>query len=169
MAKGMHHVAYRCADADATIDFYTRLLGLPLGHALFNDRVPSTQKLNPHLHIFFELDDGSYLAFFELPLEPAASKDPNTPDWVQHLALEVADQATLLASKARLRDGGVEVIGPIDHGFCQSIYFFDPSGHRMELTTRTEPPGALEKFRAHAPEVLQQWRERKARGWETAA
>ncbi|MDR3532743.1 MAG: VOC family protein [Rhodopila sp.] len=165
MPKGLHHVAYRCADADATIDFYTRLVGMPFAHALFNDRVPSTQELSPHLHIFFEMEDGSYLAFFELPLAPPQSMDPNTPDWVQHLALEVADDEALLSTKARLEGAGVEVVGPTDHGFCKSIYFFDPSGHRMELSVRHDSPEAIERFRAEAPAVLAQWHERKQRGW----
>ena len=169
MPKGLHHVAYRCTDASATIDFYTKLLGMPFAHALFNDRVPSTQQLNPHLHIFFAMDDGSYLAFFELPLSPAASKDPNTPDWVQHLALEVPNEAALRDAKARLEANGVSVVGPTDHGFCKSIYFFDPSGHRMELTVRCDSPETLAEFRQHAPEVIRQWQERKARGWDHAA
>lgn len=168
MPKGLHHVAYRCIDSDATIDFYTRLMGMKFAHALFNDRVPSTKALNPHLHIFFEMDDGSYLAFFELPLAPAPEKDPNTPDWVQHLALEVASETALLEGKARLEGGGVSVIGPIDHGFCKSIYFFDPNGHRMELTSRCDSPEALAEFHANAPNVMNEWHERKARGWSEA-
>ena len=44
----------------------------------------------------------------------------------------------LLAAKKRLQDMGVEVLGPADHRICQSIYFHDPSGHRLELAFPTD-------------------------------
>jgi glyoxylase I family protein len=99
MLEGLHHVAYRCLDAVETVDFYTNVIGLKFAHAISQDRVPSTQEFSPHLHIFFELGDGSYLAFFELAKAPR---------------------------KRRLTERGIEVVGPTDHGFCKSIYFFDP-------------------------------------------
>jgi catechol-2,3-dioxygenase len=116
------------------------------------------------LHIFFELGDGSYLAFFELAKAPLPQRDPNTPDWVQHLALEVKDETTLLEGKRRLIERGIDVVGPTDHGFCKSIYFFDPSGHRMEMTAKTEKPGDRDHFAQAAPAVLSEWEARKKQG-----
>ncbi len=107
------------------------------------------------------MGDGSYIAFFELAAAPPAQKDPNTPDWVQHLALEVDDVADLLASKSRLQAAGLHVVGPTDHGFCQSIYFFDPSGHRLELTARSEQPEQRDHFAAAAQITLAAWQARK--------
>jgi catechol 2,3-dioxygenase-like lactoylglutathione lyase family enzyme len=164
MLKKLHHVAYRCADARATVEFYTKLLGLRFTHALSNDRVPSTQLWSPHLHIFFQMEDESCIAFFEVPCSAPAQKDPNTPDWVQHLALEVADEATLLAARKRLEDAGVEVVGVTDHGFCESIYFFDPSGHRLELTIRTDTPTQNREHAEGARAGLANWEGRKQRG-----
>ena len=164
MLERLHHVAYRCLDAAETVDFYTNVIGLRFAHAISNDRVPSTQEFSPHLHIFFELGDGSYLAFFELAKAPLPQKDPNTPDWVQHLALEVKDEATLLEGKRRLEARGIDVVGPTDHGFCQSIYFFDPSGHRMEMTAKVEKPGDREMFAQDAPAILARWETRKQKG-----
>ena len=51
MLKKLHHVAYRCADAQKTVDFYTKMLGLKFAHALSNDRVPSTQAWLSLIHI----------------------------------------------------------------------------------------------------------------------
>ncbi|MEO8713533.1 MAG: VOC family protein [Acetobacteraceae bacterium] len=160
LLQKLHHVAYRCADAGKTVAFYTNVLGLRFAHALTAEEVPSLKQHNPHIHVFFEMEDGSNIAFFEVPLAPPAKPDPNTPVWVQHLALEVKDEAALAEGKRRLDDAGVSVIGPIDHGFCKSIYFFDPSGHRLEMTARTEAPGAGEEFEAHAMDVLKGWQAR---------
>ncbi len=160
MLQKLHHVAYRCADAGETVEFYTKVLGLSFAHALTNDYVPSIKEYSPHIHIFFEMADGSYIAFFEVPKSPAQQKDPNTPEWVQHLALEVADEAALLEGKRRLEAAGVAVVGPVDHHFCKSIYFFDPSGHRLEMSIRTEAPGEMERNRSAAMDVLRGWQRR---------
>jgi catechol 2,3-dioxygenase-like lactoylglutathione lyase family enzyme len=162
MLKKLHHVAYRCKDAAETVDFYTNVLGLKFSHAIAQDRVPSTQAWNPHLHVFFEMEDKSSIAFFELPDLPPMQPDPNTPNWVQHLALEVKDMDTMQEGVRRLRDRGVAVIGPIDHHFCQSVYFFDPSGHRLEMTVRTETNGDQERFATQARVTLADWQARKA-------
>ena len=102
MLQKLHHVAYRCRDAAETVEFYTKVIGLKFAHAITNDHVPSTKAHNPHIHIFFEMADGGFIAFFEVPKSPPAQKDPNTPDWVQHLALEVKDEKTLLEGRKRL-------------------------------------------------------------------
>src|SRR3546814_5972920 len=85
--------------------------------------------------------------------------DPNTPPWVQHLALEVEDAEALNQAVKRLQDYGVQVIGPVDHHIFQSIYFHDPDGHRVELTYRTETPEALKQLSDVAEPMLQEWAE----------
>ena len=82
-------------------------------------------------------------------------RDPNTPAWVQHLALEVPNAATQLAIKARLEAAGVSVIGPKDGHLCVSIYFFDPNGHRLELTNRKVVPDERTERDAHR--ILERW------------
>lgn len=160
MLQKLHHVAYRCANAGETVDFYTKVLGMPLVHALTNDYVPSVKEYSPHIHIFFEMADGSYIAFFEVPKSPAQQKDSNTPEWVQHLALEVKDEAALNEGKRRLDANGIASVGPVDHHFCKSVYFFDPSGHRLEITIRTEAPGEAETHKAEALDVVKKWQKR---------
>jgi hypothetical protein len=41
---------------------------------------------------------------------------------MQHLALDVDTEADLLVTRDRVRSHGHWVKGPIDHGFCKSIY-----------------------------------------------
>ncbi len=159
--QGLHHVAYRCQDAAETTDFYTRYLDLDFTVAIAENEVPSTGEFAPHIHIFFEMGDGSSVAFFELPESPDMKLDPNTPDWVQHLALRVDDMETLDRYKSRLQDGGHDVIGPIDHNFCQSIYFFDPSGHRLELTVDTMTEDLRTQLADMAKPLLGEWSETK--------
>jgi len=155
--QGLHHVAYRCRDANETTAFYRDLLGLELDIALAQNRVPSTGEWSPHIHIFFKLGDGSYVAFFELPESPDMEMDQNTPDWVQHLALRVETMDELTAIKARVKATGIDVVGPTDHKICQSIYFFDPNGHRMEVTVDTMTPAMLAKLNSSAETVLEDW------------
>lgn len=124
--------------------FYEGLLGLPLAAVVTHDRVPSTQESCTYYHIFFELGDGSYLAFFDLLDGKATVPDPQTPGWVNHLALELADIESLRAAHRRLKSAGVEVTEPVDHGWFVSIYFRDPNGIRLELVVRT---ASLEEMR----------------------
>lgn len=158
--KKLHHVAYRCRDAVETRNFYEELLGLRLVASLVQDLVPSLQKDEPHNHIFFELQDGSYIAFFDL-IEDSGPYTPSSHGWAQHLALEVesVDEAARVAQ--RLRTHGVEVIGPVDHHFCSSWYFHDPSGHRLELAVRTDDARMWGELTAEAPAQVERWTVRK--------
>src|SRR5579863_2511457 len=63
----LSHLAYVTQDAEATVDFYTKVLGLEFVLAVIDDKVPSTGAPFPYFHIFFRLGDGSTLAFFEAP------------------------------------------------------------------------------------------------------
>jgi len=160
LIKKLHHAAFRCRDARETVDFYTRVLGLKFAHAMGEDHVPSTGRYSPHVHIFFEMEDGSNIAFFEVPRDEGepSGRDPKTPSWIQHFAFEVASMDVLTAAKADLESKGLEVVGPTNHDdFITSIYFFDPSGHRLELTVRTCPATRYAEFEAEAPEVLALW------------
>ena len=159
--KSLHHVAYRCKDAKKTADFYTRVLGLEYAMAVSEDRVPSTGEEHPYMHIFFRMDDGSYVAFFELPESPEMGRDGNTPLWVQHLALRVPDEETMLRYKKRIESQGVEVLGPVDHTICKSIYFFDPNGHRLELAVDTMTASMKEKLSTVSEAMLEEWSKTK--------
>ena len=97
--KKIHHVAYRCHDAKVTADWYAQMLGIGFTTAFSEDHVPSTGAYDPYMHIFLDCGGGNVIAFFELPNQPAMGRDPNTPEWVQHIAFQVADFDTLLVRK----------------------------------------------------------------------
>lgn len=159
---GLHHFAWRCRDAEETRQFYEDLLGLPLVHVIKKDHVPSTGEYCPYVHIFFRMVDGSCIAFFDLGDGVAATPSPNTPAWVNHIALKVGNRQDLAAMKARLEAHGVEVVGITNHdGYIESIYFFDPNGLRLELTVEVAESGIVESFAEEAHLALEQWSRRK--------
>jgi catechol 2,3-dioxygenase-like lactoylglutathione lyase family enzyme len=157
LLKGIHHVAYRCKDAKATVEFYGDVLGMAFEIAFAEDHVPSTGAYDPYMHVFLDAGGGNVLAFFELPERPPMGADPNTPAWVQHIAFRVADMRTLLEIRDRAVARGLEVTGPTDHGIFTSIYFFDPNGHRVEVAVDTGTPEEIAELKRVAPEMLAEW------------
>lgn len=155
--KRIHHVAYRCNDAMETVDFYQRVLGMEFQIAFAEDRVPSTKEPDPYMHVFLDAGMGNVLAFFELPTRQPMDRDRNTPEWVQHLAFEVENYDALLAAKKQVEAEGIDVVGPTDHGIFQSLYFFDPNGHRLELVANTSSDEQIEELRRVAPAMLEEW------------
>lgn len=155
--KRIHHVAYRCHDARATVEFYQRVLNMDFVLAIAEDQVPSTKAPDPYMHVFLDAGMGNVLAFFELPNSPTMDRDHNTPDWVQHIAFEVEDMAAFEKARERLATAGLEVVGPTNHGIFQSLYFRDPNGHRIELAVNTCSAEEMAELRRVAPAMLEEW------------
>jgi catechol 2,3-dioxygenase-like lactoylglutathione lyase family enzyme len=159
MIKGLHHNAYRCRDSGETRRFYEDFLGLPLAGTLEINETQSGRATHV-LHTFYQLGDGSYLAFFEAPDMPFEFKAQH--DFDLHIALEV-DRTTLEAMFARGRTDGVETRGVSNHGFIDSIYFRDPNGYVIELTCRREGhDSAMDPQRNGARALLDRWQAAKA-------
>ena len=149
--RGVHHLALNTDDMRMTVDFYTRVLGMPLVHAM---KVPPGlgkgpgNRGNPPYeeirHYFFDMGNDSLLAFFEIPrgAEPRVKRD--AIGGMQHLAFAVTAKS-FAAIQKRLREANVAYDGPIDvlPGLV-SIYFFDPNGIRLEACCQ---PKALERPR----------------------
>jgi len=155
--KRIHHVAYRCKDAKETVEFYRRVLGMDFVLAMAEDSVPSTRAPDPYMHVFLDAGMGNVLAFFELPNSPDMGGDPNTPDWVQHIAFELETAAELEQARTSLLNEGLEVVGPTNHGIFRSIYFRDPNGHRIELAVNTGTDEEMSELRRVAPAMLEEW------------
>lgn len=157
----IHHVAYRCKDAKETVEWYERHLGMKFVLAIAENEVPSTKEPDPYMHVFLDAGNGNILAFFELPTRPPMGRDPNTPEWTQHLALKVDSIDTLMATKAKLEADGIKVVGPTDHTLFKSIYFFDPNGHRLELAADCATPEMFSKLDEVKWEMLEEWNRTK--------
>ena len=140
-SRGIHHLALNTEDMKLTIDFWTRVLGMPLVHAL---RVPpgvgtgSGNRGNPPFenlrHYFFDAGGDTLVAFFELPRGSMPAVDRNTVGAMQHCSFTTT-KAQFDVLHQRLQDEGVPIIGPIPVGAqTWSIYFFDPNGIRLEYS-----------------------------------
>src|SRR5471030_2590461 len=104
MLRKLHHNAYRCRDSEQTRQFYEDFLGLPLTGTLEIKETKSGRKTDT-LHTFYELGDGSYVAFFEAPDMPFEFKAQH--DYDLHIALEV-DPQTLQQMLANGKRAGIE-------------------------------------------------------------
>lgn len=151
--KGLHHNAYRCRDSEETRKFYEDFLRLPLAHAFVIEQTKTGRESNV-LHSFYQLGDGSFLAFFEEPDEPFEFKDQR--DFDLHIALEV-ERDRLAELIERGKQAGMEVRGISDHGFIESIYFRDPNGYVIELAAKTDKHNAATFDHAAAHRTLERW------------
>jgi catechol 2,3-dioxygenase-like lactoylglutathione lyase family enzyme len=142
--QGLHHLAISTGDIKSQIEFFTDVLGLELVALYWMHGVPNTW------HGFLRLHDESCIAFVQnpdiaaIPREIGVTHAGNAggncaPGTLQHVALKVRDQAELLAMRDRLRAKGVPVLGPLDHGMCQSIYFAGPENLCLELSCSDAP------------------------------
>lgn len=158
----LHHTAYVTHDVTATVDFYTRVLRMKLVSSVIDDAVPSTGDPFPYIHLFFEMADGSTIAFFEsLDLPPAPAPSHPAYDIFNHLALDAGSVAAVDGWAEHLSSQGIDYIGPVKHGIIYSIYFRDPNGFRLELTADVIPEWKLHG--AQAAEDVAKWQELKQR------
>lgn len=153
MIRKLHHAAYRCRDSERTRRFYEDFLGLALVETLWLDETKSGRKTSL-LHTFYRLEDGSHIAFFEVPDAPFDFKMQH--DFDLHIALEVAPQM-LEPMLLKGRAANIESRGVSDHGFVQSIYFRDPNGYVVELCARQPIESGAIRAPQSARGVLDRW------------
>ena len=153
--KKLHHNAYRCIDSEATRKFYEDFLGLPLVKA-FEIAETYTGKKTKVLHTFYSLRDSSSLAFFEVLNDPLEYK--RWHDFDLHIALEV-EESILIDFYNKGKKLNMETRGISDHGFIKSIYFRDPNGYVIELTTPND--NYENKYTSKPREILNEWTNNK--------
>ena len=135
--NGVHHLAIATRDIKAQIEFFTDVLGARLTALYWMHGVENT------FHGFVELSPSSYIAFQQSPGNPTEpivgvthagnAGGTVTAGTMQHLALNVDSLDELLAMRDRIRSRGIPVMGPMDHGMCQSMYFAGPEGLALEI------------------------------------
>ena len=156
--RRLHHHAVRTDDMEVTRGFYEDILGLPLVFSMKESFERVGGQAIPFLHCFFELGDGSLLAFFQFPPEafgPADKLPKNPID--HHIAVAVAEFSDIEAVKETLESHGYSCCG-INHGFCYSLYVRDPNGMMLEFVC--DAPGELaiyERAARKAHEALVSW------------
>ena len=162
LANRLHHTAYVTKDLEATRAFYEDVLGFPL-MATYCEKDELFGKERTYCHVFFELADGSALAFFQFAdPEDQAEFGPDIPSSpFIHIALQVdADAQDELAR----RIAAAGIVKPqtyvLEHGYCRSVYVTDPNGMILEFTH--DAPEALDpaldmKRRANAHAELKRW------------
>jgi catechol 2,3-dioxygenase-like lactoylglutathione lyase family enzyme len=158
--KNVHHVAFRCRDAEQTRWFYEDVLGLKLAAAMSFDHLSGTDKKIEYMHIFFEMHDGNYMAFFDDPHNAPNDffKDMNGFD--SHVAVEVESMEDLKAVESNLNsiEWGSFII---DHEFVTSLYIFDPNGIQLEFTCRaSDHDKIMEEDAAKAHQEIKKWTEK---------
>jgi catechol 2,3-dioxygenase-like lactoylglutathione lyase family enzyme len=159
--QSIHHVAFRCFDAEETRSFYEDVMGMELAAALVFDEAPGDGAALEYMHLFFRMGDENFIAFFDLPDHLASQKFKSTSGFNRHIALRVRDHAEVEAVGARWREHGLKVEGPIDHGFVYSVYTYDPNGIQVEVTCPTSTHDqvlAEEQLQSRA--ALAEWTEK---------
>jgi catechol 2,3-dioxygenase-like lactoylglutathione lyase family enzyme len=157
--RKLHHNAYRCRDSEETRKFYEDFLGMRLSCTLEIEETMTGRK-SSNLHTFYEMAEGSYLAFFESPDMPFEFKHQH--DYDLHIALEVGE-ADLKPMMEKAKGKGIETRGISNHGFIHSVYFRDPNGYVIELTMKMpDHDQAMDPASNAARAKLEKWQAAKA-------
>lgn len=125
----LDHVVFPTADPAASLEFYRGKLGLPLAEAITGEDWGG----RPWLMLVFALAEGRELVLTALRGAPPPATDELPAD-VRHYAFAVETETDRLAWRTRLADAGV-AFWEEDHGDQQSIYFQDPNGVVLEITS----------------------------------
>jgi len=142
--NGVHHLAISTADIKSQIEYFTDVLGCELVALYWMHGVDGAW------HGFVRLNDSCSVAFVQMDTIKSIGMIPqvthaqnaggaSAPGTMQHLALNVDSYEDLLAMRDRIRSRGINVMGPLHHGMCDSIYFAGPENLTLEVSTSKEP------------------------------
>lgn len=155
--RRLDHHAHFTRDLEATRHLYEDVLGLPMSIAMSIPETPSGDPI-PYFHVFFELGDGSAIAFFDAPgyekREPA-----QLTGFDHHIAIHVDSMEDLEYYRARLHEANY---APrfVDHGVFMSMYIRDPNGMNLEITCNPEgTEGYFVASRQVAHDEYRKWME----------
>ncbi len=123
---GVDHLALICTDLEATVRFYTEILGMRLTKVMQNRDEPTST------HIFLDMGGGNQLAFFDFP-EKGPARTVRGVGSMHHVALK-AQPEQLRTILATLKEKQVphSLHGSAESG---SVYVRDPDDILVEVTT----------------------------------
>jgi glyoxylase I family protein len=148
--RRLHHAAWVTRDQEVTRQFYEEVIGVPLV-ATWAEKAPSTGL--EYCHTFYEMSDGSALAFFQWANQDTHPIELSSPG---HVAFE-CDAQTQEGIRERLDAAGYAT-RVTDHGYCISLYVNDPNNLRLEFTVdHGEVEQILAEQRPQAHGTLKRW------------
>jgi catechol-2,3-dioxygenase len=120
--EGIDHLALAVRDVERSTQWYIDVLGFEPRHEGMWDGIP----------VFIGKGDTA-LALF--PAQPNAGSTSSSRDQIRmlHFALR-SDHKNFIAAQEELKRRGIQ-FGFQDHEISHSIYFQDPDGHEVEITT----------------------------------
>ena len=133
--QGVHHITIVGATRQIAIDFWEGVLGMP-----FIFEQPNLDNADES-HLYFDPGDGRLITVFTNETREAdTAPNPEGIGNLHHIAFSVS-RSTFIEAARRLDERGIKHTGEIDRGFMYSIYFRDPLGQRVELSSyKFEPP-----------------------------
>ncbi|MDQ6697397.1 MAG: VOC family protein [Actinomycetota bacterium] len=150
--RRLHHHAYVVVDQERTRQFYEDIVGLPLV-----DTWCEAADDSDFCHTFYEMADGSCLAFFQFADPDVQKANTAAPSSVyDHVALDATIEVQgAIAARA---DAADVFNVTIDHGYCSSLYLADPDGLLIEITVDdSEAVAAAPTRRSQAHHQLSRW------------
>ena len=122
--EGIDHVALAVPDVERSAAWYIEVLGFERLYPGMWGGVPAfVGKGTTAIALFSRRQRGS---------DSSPQADPNTIDML-HLAMR-ADRQNFLAAQNDLKERGIKFTFQ-DHEISHSIYFRNPDGHQIEITT----------------------------------
>jgi catechol 2,3-dioxygenase-like lactoylglutathione lyase family enzyme len=117
------HLALTVSDVERSVAWYREVLGLERRHETEWGNNPA----------FVYAGTTGLALFAAADPRPAAAPDHRRTRIMRHLAFRV-NRENFARARAELKDKDIGFHFE-DHGIAHSIYFFDPDGYEIELTT----------------------------------
>jgi catechol 2,3-dioxygenase-like lactoylglutathione lyase family enzyme len=124
--EGIDHVALGVRDIERSVKWYTDVLGFERLHEDMWDGVPT-----------FIGKGNTGIALFPASADAKSTSSTHRDIRMLHLAFR-ANRENFLAAQRELQKRGIKFEFQ-DHEISHSIYFRDPDGHQLEITTYEVP------------------------------